>query len=105
MKDEDRFDGKRENYGDFTKLIEQQLQDVKVMETLQIPTECDSSASDVNNKRLPIQESNIDIFRSHKAMKEQVIHYCDLVWASTPPPPPRYSYTRILLAVQYPTDQ
>ena len=54
------------------------------MEALQIPTEWDSSASNVNNKRLPIQESNIDIFRSHKATEEHVIHYCDLVWVSTP---------------------
>ena len=80
---DDRFDGKRENYPNFVKLLEQQLQDVRVMETLEVPTAWDSSATNPDDQRLPIQTDVVDIFKSHKATSEQVEHYCDLVWANT----------------------
>ena len=79
IKNEDRFDGKRENYGGFAKLIEPQLKDVRLMEALQIPTEWNSLALNIDGRRLPFQESTIDILRSHKVTEEQVSHYCDLV--------------------------
>ena len=80
---EDRFDGKRENYPNFVKLIEQSLQDVRVMETLEISTRWDQSATDPDDRRLPVQDDIIDIFRSHKATEQQVADHCDLVWANT----------------------
>ena len=79
---EDRFDGKRESYPNFVKLIEQSLQDVRVMETLEISTRWDQSATNPDDRRLPMQDDTIDIFRSHKATEQQVADHCDLVWAN-----------------------
>ena len=79
LKSEDCFDGKREGYSNFTILIEQHLQDVRVMETLKIPTRWYSSAINSDDRRLPVSESFIDIFRSHKATENQVSKYNDLV--------------------------
>ena len=65
LKGEDKFDGKHENCSNFVKLIEQQLQDVRVMEALNTPTRWDTSASNPDDRRLPIQEDMVDIFWSH----------------------------------------
>ena len=81
LKEEDCFDAKRENYSNFVKTIEQQLQDVRVMEILEIPTVWGLPATNPNGRRLPVQTNVVDIFRSQKATNEQVTHYCDLVWA------------------------
>ena len=79
----DRFDGKGENYSDFLKLIEQQLQDVRVMKTLKIPTGWDTSVTSPNDRWHQVPGKMIDIFKSNKATEEQVEHYSDLVWSDS----------------------
>ena len=38
LKEKDLFDGKKENYSNFIKLLEPELESVRVMECLKIPT-------------------------------------------------------------------
>ena len=79
LKEADRFSGKREEYTNFVKLIEKQLHDTRLMECLLTPTTWDVAATSIEDKKIPIEDDMVDIFRSHKATKDQVATYSDLV--------------------------
>ena len=81
LKDEDLFDGRKENYTNFTKLIENELESVRVMECLKIPTEWVTTGN-VAARRDPIEAKKINIFSSNLCTKDQLSAYCDLVWSA-----------------------
>ena len=53
------------------------------MEALKIYTEWDSNTTFAADKRIPTNESIIDIFKSNGTTSEQIKAHCDLVWEST----------------------
>ena len=73
----DRFDGKRQNFGNFTKLIEQQLNTIRVTEAMEIQTKWNQGT------RAPDPTGTVNIFTSNKATREQVEYHCDLVWSNS----------------------
>lgn len=80
LKDKDLFDGKRENYSNFIKLIEKDLTAFRLLDNLKINTEWATAASTIEHQRIPTPEGIIDLFKSNKATKEQVQTHVDLVW-------------------------
>jgi hypothetical protein len=82
LKEEDLFDGKPKNYVNFTKLMENELDSVRVMECLKIPTEWVASGG-VAEWRVPIMAKIIDIFHSNLCTIDQLNAYCDLVWSQS----------------------
>ena len=80
LKDKDLFDGKRENYSNFIKLLEPDLTAFRLLDSLKINTAWDNAASTVAGQRIPKKAGTIDIFKSNKAAKEQVQFHVDLVW-------------------------
>ena len=80
LKEGDLFDGKKENYVNFTKLLEKELESVRLMEYLKIPTEWVAEGN-ATARRVPILAKKIDIFHSNLCNKDQLSAYCDLVWA------------------------
>ena len=72
LKDKDLFDGKRENYSNFIKLIERDLTAFRLLDNLKINTEWATTASTIEHQRIPTPEGIIDLFKSNKATKEQV---------------------------------
>ena len=81
LKDEDLFDGKKENYTNFTKLMENELDSVRVMECLQIPTEW-VAGGNIAARRIPVAAKKIDIFHSNLCTRDQLNAYCDMVWSA-----------------------
>ena len=82
LKEADLFDGKKENYVNFTKLLEKELESVRLMECLKIPTEW-VAGGNVVARRAPILAKKIDIFHSNLCTKDQLNAYCDLVWSQS----------------------
>ena len=82
LKEADLFDGKKENYVNFTKLLENELESVRLMECLKIPTEWVADGN-VAARRAPILAKKIDIFHSNLCTRDQLSVYCDLVWSQT----------------------
>ena len=80
LKEGDLFDGKKENYVNFTKLLEKELESVRLMECLKIPTEW-VAGGNIATRRAPILARKIDIFHSNLFTRDQLSAYCDLVWA------------------------
>ena len=78
-----QFDGKKENFQDFIKLIEKEFKKTRVMEALEISTEWDDSASDIESKKMPTARGLIDIFKSKQVTQDQILAHSELVWAST----------------------
>ena len=72
-----KFDGKRENFGNFTKLLETHLNATRVIEAMVINTKWNTGT------RTPDSTGSIDIFKSNQATREQVEHHCDLVWSES----------------------
>ena len=83
LKDENLFDGKRENFAKFSKLIEKEFNDVRVMKCLSVPTKWDVGAGNAVGRRIPIAAEKVDFFSSYQGEKAQIQEYCDLVWAIT----------------------
>ena len=79
LKEADLFDGKKENYVNFTKLLENELESVRLTECLKIPTEWVADGN-IAARRGPILDKKIDIFHSNLCTKDQLSAYCDLVW-------------------------
>ena len=67
IKEEDLFDGKKQNYGDFVKLIEEGLNDTRTMEALEINTKWADGGDVDAAKRIPLAEGKVNIFDSNKA--------------------------------------
>ena len=80
LKEADLFDGKKENYVNFTKLLENELETVRLMECLKIPTEWVAEGSIVA-RRAPIVTKMINTFHSNLCTKDQLNAYSDLVWS------------------------
>ena len=83
LKENDLFDGKKQNYGKFVKLIEGEFLDTRTMEALEINTHWMGGGDVDAARRVPSAGGKINIFDSNKATKENVIAYTDLVWAET----------------------
>ena len=83
LKDKDLFDGKRENYSNFIKLIEKDLSATRLLDSLKINTVWDITAPSAAGRRIPKAEGLIDLFKSNKATKEQVEEHVDLVWSDS----------------------
>ena len=83
LKENDVFDGKKQNYGNFVKLIEGELLDTRTMEALEIHTNWRDGGDTDAAKRIPLADKKINTFGSNKATKENVTAYCDLVWEDT----------------------
>ena len=77
LPEDDKFDGKRENFGNFTKLLETHLNATRVIEAMVINTKWNTGT------RTPDSTGSIDIFKSNQATREQVEHHCDLVWSES----------------------
>lgn len=75
LKEKDKFDGKRGNYINFTKLMKVMLNLIRAMETLDIPVEWTGEV------KQPTKLSNL--FKDKKITKQQVKRYSDLVWGDT----------------------
>ena len=80
---EDLFDGSKEKYKDFVKLMKKPMEDVRVMKTLMVPTKWDEHNADNEQKKCVLPGESINIFDRHSASKEQVRTYVDLFWANT----------------------
>ena len=83
LKEEELFDGKKQNYSTFAKLIEKQFEDTRLMECMSIPTEWDDGAGTAAARRVPTDEGKIDFFKSYQGTEEQIKEHCDRVWADT----------------------
>lgn len=80
LKEADIFDGKKQNYGNFVKLVERGLNCIRTMKTLKIATEWDTGGSTDEANMIPTQEGMVDIFKSNEATSEEIKKHCDLVW-------------------------
>ena len=83
LRDKDLFDGKRENYSNFLKLIEKDLSATRLLDSLKIHTIWDAHASTLAGQKIPKTNGLIDIFKSNKATKEQVEEHVNLVWSDS----------------------
>ena len=82
LKEADLFDGKKENYVNFTKLLENELESVRLMECMNIPTEW-VAGGNIAARRVPILAKKIDIFHSNLCTRDQLTAYCNLVWSQS----------------------
>ena len=82
LKEKDLFDGKKQNYTNFCKLLEPELESVRLMECMTIPTEWPTTGT-AEQKRVPTEEGMIDIFNSNLCTVDELEDYCDLVWSTS----------------------
>ena len=83
VKEKDIFDGKKQNYSTFVKLIEMNLSSTRTMDALKINTKWVAGGDIDATKRDPLQEGEIDLFESNKVTKRQIEEYTALVWEDT----------------------
>ena len=83
LRENDYFDGRKENYSNFIKLMEKPMFSTRIMGALTIATEWDKSGSSVEGKRIPTKAGMVSLFDSNKATKEQVRYHCELVWSNS----------------------
>ena len=83
VSDKDIFDGRKQNYSNFVKLIEGDLNARRTMGALKINTMWATGGATDNTKRIPLPEGQIDLFESNKATKEEIEEYIKLVWEDT----------------------
>ena len=83
LEDDDKFSGKKAEYNDFAKLIGKSFEDVRLMQTLLIPTIWDTANEDVGLQRLPTEAGIVDPFKVHNVTKVQVRAKLELVWVDT----------------------
>ena len=81
MEKEDKFDGKKENFDKFQKLMGKSFKEFRCMEALTIPTKWDLNNAVNENKRMVLAEE--DLFDANKISKEGVKRKAGLVWAKT----------------------
>ena len=81
LKEKYIFDRKKQNYSNFVKLIERDLTSTRTMDVLESSTTWDNHAGTVEAKRIPEANGIVDIFKSNKATREEIIDHCDLVWS------------------------
>ena len=83
LQEANRFDGRREKYKDFVKLIEQDFKRTRVMEVLGVGVEWNDQAPTTEGKRLLKDGGFVDIFLSNQSTRDQVVSHCNRVWANT----------------------
>ena len=79
VSNKDIFDGKKQNYSNFVKLIEGDLNARRTMTALKISTKWDVGGNSGATERIPFPEGEIDIFKSNKATKEEIEEHIALV--------------------------
>ena len=77
---EEIFDGKKEKFSKFSKLLAKEFDNVRVAECLTIPTTWRATGS-AAERRNPLESGMIDIFKIHKVDQPKVKEYADLVWS------------------------
>ena len=70
LEKEDKFNGKKENFDTFQKLMGKSFKEFRCMEALTIPTKWDSNNAINENKQLVLVEE--DLFDTDKISKEDV---------------------------------
>ena len=80
LKESDIFNGKKQDYGNFVKIIKRDLSCTSTMKALKIITKWDTRGSTDEVKRIPTQEGMVDVFKSNKASSKEIKTHCDLVW-------------------------
>ena len=80
---EDQFDGKKEHFHDFTKLLEIDFKKTRVLAAFEISIAWDETASNPEERRLPVADGVVDSFRSKQVTQEQVQAHSELVWSGT----------------------
>ena len=83
VREKDIFDGKKQNYNNFVKLIQGDLSARRTMGALKINTKWVTGGDVDASKRMPLPEGEIDLFESNRATKEEIEEYTDLVWEDT----------------------
>ena len=83
LKEDDPFDGRKEKYSKFVKLMEKTMPFTRIMEALDVATKWDKSGSSTEGKRIPTEAGMVNLFDSNKATKEQVKYHCALVWSDS----------------------
>ena len=85
--DSDFFDGKKENFSDWSKLLEPLFKKARLMQCLKIPTEWDQTPGNSTAARAARRKPTVDglqnIFFSHQVKRNNVSYYFSLVWANT----------------------
>ena len=79
LKDKHIFDSKKVNYGNFVKLIESELNATRTMDALEVCTKWDTRATTVEEKRTPLEDNTVNIFKSNKTTSDEVKAHCNLV--------------------------
>ena len=77
-KEADFFDGKREDFDDFCKLMEKEFEQTKMMDCLYIPTSWSTNGTAEQNQ-IPEADGMVDIFETHQVKQEKVRDYSELV--------------------------
>ena len=77
---EEIFDGKKENFSKFPKLLSKEFDDIRVTECLVIPTSWHATGT-AAERRTPLPAGIVDIFKSHKVEQPMIKQYSDLVWS------------------------
>lgn len=80
MKTNDIFDGKKQNYSKFVKLVTRDLNITRTTEVLEISTALDVRTGTLEVKRISKADEIVDIFKSNKSTSEKINTHCGLVW-------------------------
>ena len=83
VSEKDIFDGRKQNYSNFVKLIEGDLNAKRTMSALKISTKWEPGGDTDAAKKIPLSEGEIDLFKSNKATKEELDEHIALVWSDT----------------------
>ena len=75
---EDRFDGSKEKYLKFSKLMDKTFKTFQMMEIFKVPTVWEATLP-IN----PTPEGIVNLFESNTATKEQIKAQADKVWGNT----------------------
>ena len=100
-----RFDGRRENYKNFVKLIEKDFKKTRVMEALEIGVDWDDDSPTPEGRRLLKAGGTVDIFQSNQAIRDQVVEHCDRVWSNSAYGTDTPKYYRTFKATPMDTDE
>ena len=73
-----KFDGKRENYSSFVKLIGKRMERFRTKTYLKIVTNCEASGT---SPELATEKGIVDLFSSNAATTEEVEAHCAAVWS------------------------
>ena len=83
LAEKSHFDGKRETFAAFSKLMEKEFDDVRIMKCLSVPTKWDVGAATVAGRRIPTAAGKVDFFSSYTGERADIEEYCNLVWSNT----------------------